>query len=343
MAQVTLPTSLCLTPDLLQPIFKLAAATDQRTAVRLALVCQVSRAWVEPIIYAIVKLTKEASVKALLRTILTSGKPQAFFVNHVRSLVITQNTHLPSLGQVLLACPRITSLTFWSIPVQDEPQSMTRGPRLYLSSPRSSVRQEASHLPFPDDCFETIRPNRLAAVFRDQRNTFPKPNFSRGIFTSVTHLSVLNCFDVWSGWDHFHHLQSLTHLSLDLNVSKMRSLFPHTNDLARCHRRLALCLRYTIHQCENLQVLILVLLFTEQPEIIARRLLTSMEELDEEESRTFPFNNPLERHDRKLAFVRKRNVFEAREAHSKTEKMMWEAAEHQVRTRDGHDPRIVLI
>ncbi|KAG2018689.1 hypothetical protein CC2G_008097 [Coprinopsis cinerea AmutBmut pab1-1] len=329
-----------LPPNVLQRTFKMAATRDHRTALRLTLVCREAREWVEPILYSAVKLSNEASVEILLNTMITSNKPQWFYADHVRSLVITQKAHIPSLIQILLACPRISHLTFWSIPEHGSPSSRSTvllqsspsgsGPRLYLSNRQAATPMPVCHYDFPDDCFETIRPRFLTVSFR--RHGLPQvisnPDFQRGFFAQVTHFSVLNSFEEWATWNHIHQLPSLTHLALDFNVAKARGLHYQHHV-----RQIAKCIQAILRKCLRLQALVILLLFDDQPQWTASEVIEAIKEAEEAESTVFPFHNPVRVVDPRLVWARKTNPFAGREAHSDSEQNMWCAAEHQVQSQ----------
>ncbi|KAJ7665897.1 hypothetical protein DFH06DRAFT_262227 [Mycena polygramma] len=125
--------------ELEREIFELAASTDVRTALRLAIVARRVQAWVEPIIYSRVVVAHPPGVSAqtqysrsILRTArrLKSSKepnqipalrfirtipfrPASFFARHVKCLQIG-NLSEPELITILSACTGISQLGWWS-------------------------------------------------------------------------------------------------------------------------------------------------------------------------------------------------------------------------------------
>ncbi|KAH6903911.1 hypothetical protein BKA70DRAFT_1512670 [Coprinopsis sp. MPI-PUGE-AT-0042] len=343
-----------LPPRILEGIFTFAALKDRRVACRLVLVCRASREWIEPIIYSVIKLTRQLALRKFLNTVVTSRRPQSFYEENVRSLVITQHTHIPSLVQVLLACSRISHLTYWSLPDQlpspTLPGAVPPSTPFFISGATEFTSGERLHHEFPDDCFETVRPSRLAVSLRAWSGLIPlNPDFSRGFYSRVTHLSVLNAFDEWSQWSNWHALPALTHLALDVNVARVQS--PSNRVLPDPLQRLgsiARCLRFILKKCRRLEVLVVLMLLGDDPNVFVAQVVAAMNQIGEEESRVFPFHNPVDKSDQRLVFMKKVNAFGTRQAHEEAEAMIWILAGQEVRRQARPSarhslPRVVTL
>lgn len=196
---------------------------------------------------------------------------------------------------------------------------------------------ERLHHEFPDDCFETVRPSRLAVSLKAWSGLTPlNPDFSRGFYSRVTHLSVLNSFDEWSQWTHWDALPSLTHLALDVNVARVQS--PSNRVLPDPLQRLgsiARCLRLILRRCPRLQVLVVLMLLGDDPNVFVAQVIAAMNQIGEQESRVFPFHNPVDKSDQRLVFIKKLNAFGTRQAHEEAEAMLWALANQEAR-RQAH-------
>ncbi|KAJ6472914.1 hypothetical protein C8R47DRAFT_722034 [Mycena vitilis] len=178
--------------DILRVIFEIAARSDRRTALKLVLVSQLVRSWIDTVLYETVHLYRQRTSNNFLRTIETSTtKPPAFFSTHVKSLCVLFDMPVDHIMRVTAICSGAINLTTW-----------------FISSglwPAAGFRP-LSHLMF------SLRPRRLAAWHGVLCS--PDPHFTLPFFSQITHLTVVNIWEEWTAWPAFS-LPALTHLSLD--------------------------------------------------------------------------------------------------------------------------------
>ncbi|TEB22886.1 hypothetical protein FA13DRAFT_1798470 [Coprinellus micaceus] len=163
------------------------------------------------------------------------------------------------------------------------------GPRLFLpvGPAKPSYRL---HPTFTDGCFDAIRPRRLVASFRsDGAYAANSPDFTRPVFSYMTHLSILNKSEEWSFWDIAGYLPSLTHLALDLNVSSTalgsrrsgasQGVDPTAQDVVTRVQWLGMAstIKGILHKCRFLCVCVVIIQFAPAPRFtmatLARALL----------------------------------------------------------------------
>ncbi|KAJ7673862.1 hypothetical protein DFH06DRAFT_750914 [Mycena polygramma] len=178
--------------DILRVIFEMAARSDRRTALKLVLVSQLVRSWVDIVLYETVYLYRQRTSNNFLRTIETSTtKSRAFFSMHVKSLCVLFDMPMDHIMRVTATCSGVINLTTW-----------------FISSglwPAAGFRP-LSHLML------SLRPRRLAAWHGVLCS--PDPHFTLPFFSQITHLTVVNIWEEWTAWPAFS-LSALTHLSLD--------------------------------------------------------------------------------------------------------------------------------
>lgn len=213
------------------------------------------------------------------------------------------------------------------------------GPRLFLPVGPANPSYRL-HPTFTDGCFDAIRPRRLVASFRsDGPYAANSPDFTRPVFSCMTHLSILNKSEEWSFWDIAGYLPSLTHLALDLNVSSTalgsrngsQGFDPTVQDAATRVQWLGMAstIKGILHKCRFLCVCVVIIQFAPAPRLTMTALARAILDLEAEDSKSFPFNNPPSVPDPKLVFAQNTNPFVIREAHGASEGRMWRAAERK--------------
>jgi hypothetical protein len=155
----------------------------------------------------------------------------------------------------------------------------------------------------------------------------------------MTHLSILNKSEEWSFWDIAGYLPSLTHLALDLNVSSTalgsrrsgasQGVDPTAQDVVTRVQWLGMAstIKGILHKCRFLCVCVVIIQFAPAPRFTMATLARALLDLEAEDSKSFPFNNPPAVPDPKLVFAQNTNPFVIREAHGVSEERMWKAAE----------------
>lgn len=211
--------------DVLRLVFEEATRSDRRKATKYTLVSKLIRHWVENYLYSDVQLYSEKSVRKFLRTLESSTKSKFFFSTHIKSLTIAYDVRdFEWTARILSFCSGVDTLTVWAIPshrIQD------RHPIPVISNPPYPTRHPYDlpqfilprhhlydHYNSLYDAFANyLRPKHLAVLIDKplyiQRMPFPahpglapvmSPDFSLGLFSNLTHLSIVNRWTEWSAW-----------------------------------------------------------------------------------------------------------------------------------------------
>lgn len=239
--------------DILQEIFEYAARVDRQVALNLVQVSSWAREWIDPILYHVVSLRRESTIRNFLRTIDTA-KSQRFFLDHVKSLCFSVDIHAETSRtvKILAACAGVTHLTIFFVPTSQIP---TRCHPSCHSPERLGT------------AVSNLRPTHLSVLFPTILHGF-YPQLNLPFYSRLTHLSIINDSTDWTAWTGFHSLSNLTHLALDVRAEPQ----PIDPDKAA---RICSTVAFILGHCPSLRVCVLLLLFTPDPhqtrDAIARR------------------------------------------------------------------------
>ncbi|KAF5346299.1 hypothetical protein D9758_011511 [Tetrapyrgos nigripes] len=103
-----------LPSELERDIFELTAMTQRGSAVKLALVAQRTRIWMERLLYQTIILDSAEQVSRFLYTV--DVRQPAFFADYVKKLYLTTWAELDTVLKILEVCTGITHLTSWAGP-----------------------------------------------------------------------------------------------------------------------------------------------------------------------------------------------------------------------------------
>ncbi|KXN91238.1 hypothetical protein AN958_01760 [Leucoagaricus sp. SymC.cos] len=262
--------------DVLRLVFEEATRDDKRKAVKYALTSKLVCTWIESCLYSDVQLYSGRSLHNFLRTLQSSTKSKMFFATRVKSLAIAYDAQdFEWTARILRACSGVKILTMWAISSCRTPEvPSTTNVHIPARSCRIPYHMPLSVRPVHhchDSLYETfashLRPKHLAVLLDkplyihgmhnpSQPGLAPSmtPDFSLGIFSSLTHLSIVNRWTEWSTWvwswstasstggtlglaTSLKFLPRLTHLSLDIQVGKplMTKELVHSSTVASPH------------------------------------------------------------------------------------------------------------
>ncbi|KAK0466664.1 hypothetical protein IW261DRAFT_1111559 [Armillaria novae-zelandiae] len=164
--------------DILQEIFEYTARVDRQVALNLVQVSSWAREWIDPILYQVVSLRRESTIRNFLRTIETT-KSERFFLDL-----------------------RVTHLTIFFVPTSQIPTHC----------------HPSCHSPERlGTAVSNLRPTHLSVLFPTILHGF-YPQLNLPFYSRLTHLSIINDSTDWTAWMGFHSLSNLTHLALDVRA-----------------------------------------------------------------------------------------------------------------------------
>ncbi|KAK0501899.1 hypothetical protein EDD18DRAFT_1432348 [Armillaria luteobubalina] len=214
--------------DILQEIFEYAARVDRQVALNLVQVSSWAREWIDPILYHVVSLRRESTIRNFLRTIDTA-KSQRFFLDHSNR----QNTSR------LCRCNPSNHIL-----------------RADLANPDTLPSELSLTRTTWDSCLESTT-DSLSVLFPTILHGF-YPQLNLPFYSRLTHLSIINDSTDWTAWTGFHSLSNLTHLALDVRAEPQ----PIDPDKAA---RICSTVAFILGHCPSLRVCVLLLLFTPDP------------------------------------------------------------------------------
>lgn len=293
-------------------------------------------------------------------------------------------------ARILSACSGVKTLTIWAIPShrtldtnQTHPTNAIRQIRGLHLSPQSSMlpTHHLYHLycSLYDTLVNYVRPYHLAILIDNplytQRTPFPtqfdlapvmSPDFSLGLFSNLTHLSIVNRWTEWCVWawswrpippqdetvalsSSLRFLPHLTHLSLDIQVGQRqisKTFTPPPSDSAPLqlnrneklaeHLGLPLATILTSHELNShLRVLLCILSFDDDFHRTAQVIREYTEHHlsilgDGHHSQRASRSRDLNNSDPRLVFAYDGEPFREREAGSSKVWDMWRHAEKMV-------------
>ncbi|KAK0202288.1 hypothetical protein DFS33DRAFT_1275401 [Desarmillaria ectypa] len=237
-----------LSLDILQEVFEYAAKIDRQVALNLVQVSSWAQECsryhrVDPILYQVVRLRRESTIRNFLRTIETA-KSQQFFLDHVKSLCFSIDIHSETdrTVKILAACARVTHLTIFFVPTSKIPTHC----------------HPSCHSPERlGTAVSNLRPTHLSVSFPTILHGF-YPELDLPFYSRLTHLSIINDSMDWTSWSGFHSLSNLTHLALDVRAEPQ----PIDPDKAS---RICSTVAFILRHCTSLRICVLLLLFTPDP------------------------------------------------------------------------------
>ncbi|KAJ7230394.1 hypothetical protein GGX14DRAFT_410651 [Mycena pura] len=207
--QPTPGTAPVLPPELVCHIFEMTAQFP-RNAVNLVLVSRRTQIWIERLIYDTVTLSDRELCSKFLRTL--DSRPAQFFADNVKSLCIPGDIQLLEAKRVLAACQGVVNLAIW-LPLHAAPL-------------------------FP--CVSALRPRRLSINVHGLYGMGREPDFTHPFFSKVTHLELVDWFDLTTCLTLDYLAPHLTHLALDVDV--VEGATTRLRDVLASCRSLVLCL-----------------------------------------------------------------------------------------------------
>ncbi|KAJ7446009.1 hypothetical protein B0H11DRAFT_2249187 [Mycena galericulata] len=186
-----------LPPELEREIFELSAHLHPGSAPKLLLVARRVLTWIEPLIYRVISIDGTTTSAPILHTL--RSKPAQFFDDNVQHLLVEGVTD-DEVEEILSACTRIRSLVLIGVRPSD----------------LSSVLR--------------LRPKKLAIQLDALFGRTDLVDFSRPLFTTITHLDLFAGFI--RPWPDLALLPALTHLALlehtplDVQIQVLRNC-PH--------------------------------------------------------------------------------------------------------------------
>lgn len=312
----------------------------------------------------------------------------------MKSLAIAYDTHdSERTARILSFCSGVENLTIWAIPSPDPTDvQVNRGFHHHASLPRvpqyTSLQFAASTLGLPNQLHALLhvfiydlRPKRLAILIDKplymsdtaqvphlgwNTSHHPSPNFSLGLFTNLTHLSIVNRWTDWSTWSwkrdgtasrshdiaprqlsSLELLPRLTHLSLEIQVGKRLisrefGLPSNPASLQHHNRKLAESVGLSLARIltsSGLHVLLCILTFDDAPHSTAHtiKLETTnnitmlLGALEPTSLQVYGGANFTKLGDPRLVFAYDKQPFREREAGSCKVWNMWKRAEEIVR------------
>ncbi|KAF5332074.1 hypothetical protein D9758_016262 [Tetrapyrgos nigripes] len=203
-----------LPSELERDIFELTAMTQRGSAVKLALVAQRTRIWMERLLYQTIILDSAEQVSRFLYTV--DVRQPAFFADYVKKLYLTTWAELDTVLKILEVCTGITHLTSWAGPETPAckellstnllPSSLLsalslRSTPSYSSLQRMSVKLETLVVNTPP-----ITTSKDSLALANITNTLTSPHgpsaaatsmtipaidFSHPVFRQLTHLDIV--------------------------------------------------------------------------------------------------------------------------------------------------------
>ena len=172
----------------------------------------------EPILYRVVKLTREGQAQHFIKCLHLRKSPQSFAYAAVKALCIYGDIQTTTALEILQDCTGITSLAIWTLPNAEV-------------SPIPELMQEQVN---------TLPLRRLSLSVASMFST--SPSFTTlDIARVITHLEILDGWVLWTVTIGIEKLTQLTHLLLALNLQ------------LSCPEHL----QKILNHCSNLKVLIL--------------------------------------------------------------------------------------